>query len=283
MERIAFRSASRRRVSLGKRDAFGLNALHRVTISQITRDLPVLCQLYRVIKSNRKLHRVALMLGLEIVQRYSSLLEILIVDNVPSPIRQVYDPMNFKLMEQETIRLGVDCSERFRFQSFGNLRRLLVGFNFPVGDIKLRHGYVMKAEEILLISLTRLSFPSRWSDLYERFPGRKRWSLQRAFYWFLDFMVQNWAYLVLNNRPYWKPHLAASANAIRIKLANVNVVNWRQYHAEAAVDAHGNVSGFRVALFIDDTMIPMCAPGGVMDDGPAAPRVPKEVQQGNIF
>jgi hypothetical protein len=49
-----------------------------------------------------------------------------------------------------------------------------------------------------------IAFPARWSDLYERFPGRKRWFLRSAFYfnWFLDFMIPNCGYLLLNKYVY---------------------------------------------------------------------------------
>jgi len=166
-------------------------------------------------------------------------------------------------MEQHLNQIGVECSERFRFQSFDCLRRLLDGFGFPRGKISLKNHYTIYADELLMISLTRLAFPLRWSDLYERFPGRKRWFLQAAFYWFLDFMIYNWGYLLLNNMDYWKPYLAASCEAIRVnnninycyyyyycnniiitllllfiiiikvKLRNLNHVNWRQYHPPA--------------------------------------------------
>ena len=115
----------------------------------------------------------------------------------------------------------------FRNHSFDQLRRLLVGFCFPTGLIKLKNRYKIQAEELIMISLTRLAFPARWSDLYERFPGRKRWFLRSAFNWFFDFMITNWGYLLLNNMEYWKPSLAASCEAIRLKLMNLNWSNWR--------------------------------------------------------
>ena len=95
--------------------------------------------------------------------------------------------------------IGIDVSERYRFQSIEILNRIKAAFRFPINDIKLPHRYKSNAEEIILISMERLSFPHRLSDLYERFPGRKRWHLQACFYWFLDFMIFIWGYLLLNN------------------------------------------------------------------------------------
>ena len=40
-----------------------------------------------------------------------------------------------------------------------------------------------------------------------------------------------------------------------------------------------NEDGFRIAMFIDNTMFAFCRPGGNTDEGAAAPRVPPEIQQ----
>ena len=133
-----------------------------------------------------------------------------------------------------------------------------------------------------MISLSRLAFPLRWTDLYERFPGRKSWFLREAFYWFINFMITNWAYLLLNNIEWWKPKFAESCECIRLKLQVLNHANWRQYHEPAfTANINGQLvhQGFRVAFFIDDTMMAFSRPGGNMDEGPAAPRVPNEIQE----
>jgi hypothetical protein len=137
-------------------------------------------------------------------------LKILVVETPEQPIKQPILKMNFQRMENHLEALDISCSERFRFQSFDSLRRLLRAFQFPLGDVKLHKGYKSTAEEIILISLTRLCFPSRWTDIYERFPGRKSWFLSAAFMWFLDFMIDNWAYLLVNNLIWWYPRFAES-------------------------------------------------------------------------
>jgi hypothetical protein len=170
------------------------------------------------------------------------------------------------------LSLNIEVSERFRFQSFDHLSKLCEGFRFPKPYIITKHGYKSGTEEMLMISLTRLSFPYKWSDLYERFPGRQRWFLQGVFYYFLDFMISNWAYLLLNNMVWWKQYFKESAEAIRIKLQNSNHINGMLFFNP--VD-HPN--GFRYIGFIDNTMFAFCRPGGVMEGGAAAPRVPLEV------
>jgi len=127
-----------------------------------------------------------------------------------------------------------------------------------------------------MISLMRLHYPLRWSDLYPWFPGRKRWFMQCAFYWFVDYMVYNWGYLLLNNMEYWRPYLVLSCEAIRIKLQNLNYASWRQAHPSII---ENRSRGFDYAMFIDNTMIAFCRPGGNTAEREAAPRVPLEVQQ----
>ena len=87
-------------------------------------------------------------------------------------------------------------SELFRFRDGNQIRELLKGFCFPTGFI---------------------CFPKRWCDIKNLFPGRSRSALQRAFYWFLDFMIHSWAYLLLYNHEYWLPHLYHCAEATRFE------------------------------------------------------------------
>jgi hypothetical protein len=88
-------------------------------------------------------------------------------------------------------------------------------------------------------------------------------------------MITNWGYLILNNRDYWVDKMVDQAEAVRLKLANLPWVNWRQHFPPA--DQPG---GFNIFAFIDNTMIKMCRPGGgPLTNGEAAPRLPKEIQQ----
>lgn len=174
---------------------------------------------------------------------------------------------------QSFVDLSYNFSERFRFNSPEQLRSILHLFHFPK-YIRARNS-VFHREELLMISLIRLAYPNRWCDVLVHFPGRKRWECQRAFYWFLDFMIFNWGYLITNNRDYWTDKLPLSAEAIRKKLASLPNEAYRQVFPPA--DEPG---GFNIALFIDNTMLAMCRPGGgPLTGGEAAPRMNKEVQQ----
>ena len=267
---LAFRQRSRRSLALGLRDTYGLNALHRLQLKIGCENIDALTDLYAVLKGNDSLQDFAAEVAAELVSEYDKILRILVVE-APEPVVRIQFPRwTFFSMETELQRLGIDCSARFRFQSFEQLRRLAVGFRFPTGQIILKYGYRATAEEIILVSLTRLSFPCRWEDMYERFPGRKSQALQVMFYFFLNFMVKNWAYLLLNNMTFWLPYLPTSCEAIRLKLANLGNVDWR-------LDIPQGV--FQYCGFIDNTMIPFCRPGGVMDEGPQGDRVPEELQE----
>jgi hypothetical protein len=124
-----------------------------------------------------------------------------------------------RLKRPRGLHYTFDCFRRhnfsglFRFRSPTDLQRLHEGFGLPE---KIRiHTYQTTGQEILMISLVRLAYPHRWEDVEEMFPRVKRWKLQRCFYWFLDFMIQNWSYLILNNRDYWVPQMGNMATAIK--------------------------------------------------------------------
>ena len=267
---LAFRERSRRSLSLGTRDLYGLNAFHRLRLKTAVENIQALCELYQVVQEEESLQEEAASIGEELVKEFTAVMEILVVDVPQFQPRERYPRQTFDSMKTELERLRVDCSARFRFQSFDQLTRLVVGLRFPAGQILLKKGYRTTAEEIVLVSLSRLSFPCRWQDLYERFPGRTRQGLQIMFYYFLDFIINNWAYLLLNNMPYWLPHLPASADAIRRKLQLLNHEEWRLYFPPG---------GFDYCCLIDNTMVAFCRPGGVIDEGPAAQRVPEELQE----
>jgi hypothetical protein len=271
---IYIKTRSRRYLDVSLRDTHGLNALDRLKINECCSNIKVIKDLMKALRKKgdtQRYGKIKALLKLEVF----NLLRIVVVDVPDRPkMRQWVKGHTFVSMEAHLLNIGVSVSERFRFQSFDQLRRLLVGFCFPTGLIKLKNRYKIQAEELVMISLTRLAFPARWSDLYERFPGRKRWFLRSAFYWFLDFMITNWGYLLLNNMEYWKPSLAASCKAIRLKLMNLNWPHCKQFHPPA-----NEPGGFRYAGFIDNTMFAFSRPGGNTDGGSAAPRVPKEIQQ----
>ena len=276
---IAFKCKSRRSISLERRDFEALNAHDRLSLRQQAKKIEYLMAILPLVRKRRIIRKCIIE---SLIMEYIDALKIVIVEVPDRGPRLNYMPMNFLLMNDHLINIGVTVSERFRFQSFDAMRRILICFNFPLGPITLKKNYKSRSEEIILISLSRLSFPLRWSDLYERFPGRKSWFLREAFYWFINFMISNWAYLLLNNLEWWKPKIAESCESIRLKLQSINHINWRQYHDPPFTVNINNQfvhQGFRVAFFIDDTMMAFSRPGGNIDEGPAAPRVPNEIQE----
>jgi nuclease HARBI1 len=164
---------------------------------------------------------------------------------------------------------GLDIySSKFRFRNVDDMWRLVHGFGLPL-TIKV-HSYRFTCQEVLMISLMRLAYPHRWTDICDSFPNRSPSQCQKAFYWFLDFMIFNWGYLLLNNMEYWLDTLPLSAEAIRMKLANLPNEDNRLYLEE---------DDFSICAFIDNTLIAMCRPGGPITGGEGAERVPKIVQQ----
>ena len=105
----------------------------------------------------------------------------------------------------------------------------------------------------------RFSFPHRWSDLQIYFPGRDHSQLCRATYWFLDIMIVNWGYLLLNNLEYWLPYFPVCAEAMRVKLATLpNISNRQEWPS-----AYDPVGGFCAFCIIDNTLNATCRPGGI--------------------
>jgi hypothetical protein len=151
--------------------------------------------------------------------------------------------------------------------------RLRIGFRLP-DEIKLS-GSKFSSEEVILIVLMRFAFPFRWSDLYTYFPGRDHSQLSRATYWFLEFMILHWGYLLLNNLQFWLPKFPAFAEAMRIKLATLPNEDNRQYFPSA----YDRAGGFCAMGAIDNTLNATCRPGGPRTGGEQAPRWDRLIQQ----
>lgn len=280
MVKLVIRSKSRRSTPLGRRDTEALNAFHRIKLRRIERNIRGLVSTLPALARKPNLRRAVILC---VIAEYLEALKILVVEVPDRPLRVEGLPMSFDRMKAHLLEIGVEVSERYRFQSFEALNRLKLAFRFPEGAIRLDNGIKTSAEEIILVSLSRLAFPHRWSDLLEQYPGRHVTVFPRIFKWFLNFMVINWGYLLLNNMQWWKPRLRESCEAIRVKLQNLNHVNWRQHHPPAQGQLNDDgvfvVQGFLVALFIDCTMFAFCRVGGVLGEGPGALRVPREVQE----
>jgi hypothetical protein len=266
----SFKIDLRRNLAVEKRDIYGLDAADMIQIRTISRCFLKVAKAIRVVKrkdgfnnamkKNRLLKLFRLLL--------QELRSIFLIENVPNQRRHPKHP--------SVTVYDIDphvFSQHFRFRSPESILELIRGFRLP--DLIRVNGYKFTAQEVVMISLARLAYPLRWCDVLLLFPGRKRWSCQRAFYWFLDFMIKNWGYLILNNRDFWVPYFQQSADAIRVKLSELPNESYRLFYPPA--DQPG---GFSVFGFIDNTMLAMCRPGGgPIQGGEQSARVDKLVQQ----
>ena len=263
-----YKLGSRRSLPLEKRDRYGYSTNDKIKMKFLIKTFEEL------IGKRQQLRRDGILTNL-ISKHIRRRLSILI--RMMDDISTVDGPPPEKQYKQYVQRRFEDFnintySSRFRFRSPKDMKRLLDGFKLPE-SIRIKT-YRFSGEEILMISLIRLSYPARWIDVQHHFPGRSRQALQAAFYWFLDFMIQQWGYLLLNNREYWLPKMNDSADAIRCKLATLPTINYRQFHPPSH-EPHG----FSIFAFIDNTMIAMSRPGGPRTDGEQAPRTDNLLQQ----
>jgi hypothetical protein len=147
----------------------------------------------------------------------------------------------------------------FRFRSKDQLRALLEGFGVPETVVILPQRYRFSGEEILLVSLLRMSRPyTVWDPVFKTLFGLDGSQIGSAFNWFVKFMTANWGYLMTNNLDYWKPFFSSCAEAIRCKLREWGLEN----PPANAPDC------FCIFGFIDNTMNATMRPGG----GPAPDR-----------
>jgi hypothetical protein len=182
---IVFKTASRRYLSLSKRDYYGLNALDRLHLKEYKSEISLIGTAIRILKtkkdpkSTKRLKKLKVLL----VSKFFDVLKVLISEAPERTIR-ANGELSFESYFQALRLLDITPSESFRFQNVEQLGRMMRGFQIP-DDIRV-HGYKFSGEEIIIISLIRLSFPSRWNDIVEKLRIKKRWALGRAFYWFLE-------------------------------------------------------------------------------------------------
>ena len=266
---FALRLFSRRDLPLNKRDWLSLNSMDRILIHQIQQQLLSTVQVLKIVNSLPTFPKVGKIALIHILASLHQEYTRLLVVPVPPRIRKIYHVrQTFASFVDVAIKEGSSCSEKLRFQSINQLERLKNGFRFPTGYIRITT-YKFTAEEIILISLTRLHWPLAWKNVVKEFPGRMRWELQKAFYWFLDFMIINWTYLLLSNREFWLPYFPIFAEAMRNKLTSLP----REESRELFPHADDPDGGFDVAVSIDNTINAMNrVGGGPISGGVLAPR-----------
>jgi len=266
---MSLKIGSRRSLALEKRDIYGIDSKDAIQLKQIFKASLLIGQTYRHLKKSGKL-----------TKKRKKKLRIMMAFAGKAVAETLYVPVNPNQRQKKEARMisvydyeRETFSEKFRFRSPEDLERLIDALKIPK-KVSV-HGYTFTSHEVVTISLLRLSYPLRWSDVQAYVPGRKPWQLRRAFYWFIDFMITNWGYLITNNRNYWLDELPKSAESIRVKLSTLANEGYRQFHPPL-----GEPNGFSVFGFIDNTLFAMSRPGGgPIGEGEQAPRFPKELQR----
>lgn len=220
---LVFKTDSRRWVPLHLRDVLGLNAKDVFELKECFSALEMILKVVQELKNEKCLNDFKKKRILAYFTAVMIQLEDILVVEVPQNFtarRKLKNGARMKRFEDfEHLFTGQEegsFSSMFRFQSIEQLQRLKNGFEFPEGKIRI-HSYVFEAEEIIMIALFRLAHPSDWLSVSVHFPQRAITELSKAYYWFLDFLIVNWGYLLLNNMEFWVPYLPGSAEAIRGK------------------------------------------------------------------
>ena len=142
-----------------------------------------------------------------------------------------------------------DAVVDFRFRSKLELRRLFNGLRFQEWHRTL-WGQKFHGEEIFLCGFYRLHMPNdlgnaSWRKLF----GFNYSRASKCFDLFLNHMINNWSYLLLDNIEFWIPYLDDCSRAIGSKAF------------ELGLD-HINPAAFAIFEFIDNTCNASCRPGG---------------------
>jgi hypothetical protein len=158
-----------------------------------------------------------------------------------------------------------DILRKFKFRSKDDLIKLKMCFRVP-DAVVLPCGHRFTGEEIIMISLYRLHFPSKLNDMQSEFV-RDYSSLSRAFHWFIQFMVTNWLYLLTNNIEYWNEDIEYFCERIRYKLQCI--IRKKNHNDNIFVTSlkEDAVNGFKIFAFIDSAPFRTTRPGG----GPVHP------------
>ena len=86
----------------------------------------------------------------------------------------------------------------FNFQNRWQLHTLYSCFRVPV-EIRLDNGCLVSGEEALLVTIYRLSWPRKLTQIYEIF-GRYYSLWSRCIKFMIDFIVDNWCFIVNQRR-----------------------------------------------------------------------------------
>ncbi len=149
---------SRRELSLKLRDQCGLNALDRLSLKKcvkkidkymsITNNMKALVNRFKNM-SQRKADIITKLLKCLILREYAIVLNIISIVELPAVPRTYYESHTFESMFAHLRNLSIGYSEKFRFQSVDDMKRLKEGFRFPTGKVKVGT-YSTTSEELML-------------------------------------------------------------------------------------------------------------------------------------
>ena len=160
-----------------------------------------------------------------------------------------------------------DCPTKFRFRTHSDLRRVLAALQLPAVCV-LPNRSKVSGEELMLIGLRRMAFPSRYCDLIEEFGGDvSLWS--RTFKYFIKHVYNKFGSLIVGGMEHWGDYFEDFGKAIKARLIKDGVTHIRRTNAP-----------MRIVAFIDCCIIKTgVAYGGPADDGVGAARHDREIQQ----
>ena len=160
----------------------------------------------------------------------------------------------------------------FNFQNRGQLHALYSCLGIP-NRIRLDNGCRVYGEEALLVTIYRLSWPRKLTQIEETF-GRDYSLWSRCIKFMIDFIVDNWCYLLFDNMDYWLLTMPHMHSAIVDKLVILGY-NFDTRLLGVDLETQHNIFGF-----IDNTIAPICRPaGGPADDGVNARRLDPLIQR----
>ena len=171
-----YKQNTRRNLALKRRDVYGISPIDMVVVKSLSECLISIMKLKKHLKKRDNLTEEKLIcikkLQLMTVQRIHQ--QPRLEGAIPLLGIQVrQDPYKF------TDFINYNFSGLFRFRSPEDLQRLYEGLQLP-GPTRVKT-YKTTGQEILMVSLVRLSYPHRWEDVERIFDGIQRWKLQRIF------------------------------------------------------------------------------------------------------
>ena len=160
----------------------------------------------------------------------------------------------------------------FNFQNKDQLRVLFVCLKIPQ-SICLDNGCRVTGEEAFLVTIYRMSWPRKLTQIEDTF-GRDYSVWSRCINFMINYILDNWCYLLFDNMAYWFPTLPQMHATIVDKLVSLGY-NYDTRLLGLDLETQHHIFGF-----IDNTIAPTCRPaGGPADDGINARRLDPLIQR----